>query len=767
MNRLQETSPELLQLLAAACADDATREQLDALEQRIGDDDAMQLLIDYMQLDGELHRLVRQRLNADKCLEMLGFADSQGQPPLGDCPDFCASKNGTVPFDAVETPLLAACSPAPAADGAIAGAWKYINAHEMLRGYIVAVPLLFLVLGMIWAFGLFSSPTRPVAVVAERQDADLRQKELSLLPPVADAAASHSIKPPAVIVGQISETIDCQWNLQRAGWRMASGGRKPPVDAPVERQVHEQGTNAPRSPLQVPLAFGDKLVLATGLMEITYNTGAKVILQGPCSFNIETNGGFLAVGKLTGQFEKGERGASAPCLKKDKVANNEKSLQANSERQQGAYAPRSPSSSPFVIATPTALVTDLGTEFGVDVDRNQATTINVIRGMVEATRDGNISGRPIHERLTAGQSLYIASLTDLPIRLDLSDRPRQQSLQKHVGGDTPVRLVLSPELKTSLKNIKAARDAKFIPKPIGIVATAYHRVWDKDGRLAAENDRKLAFQVATDDVFGRGVGREKPFSSFDTAIKGLGIGNWGLEKSGEGQGARDEAAKNRLTPASTPRDKLVDSGQWGVGSEKKKVDSGQWMVNSAKPQAVSNESTSHQPLTTTHSSNPQSPIPNPTLPTTHYPLSTAFVGLRYDRPIRFDRVKIFLARQEKTGGNWAETPRVFILKNPVDTDQTPPENDPGNWRELAAQSFYGDAYKANCEPSPGMVIEIPLTGSSSSDRTGYGWAIGGVKGNGVGGYVSVTELRAYSTMECKTHDNNSQKAISIVSKENQ
>ena len=39
-------------------------------------------------------------------------------------------------------------------------------------------------------------------------------------------------------------------------------------------------------------------------MEITYDTGAKVILQGPVTYEVESNGGYLAVGKLTGKLEK-------------------------------------------------------------------------------------------------------------------------------------------------------------------------------------------------------------------------------------------------------------------------------------------------------------------------------------------------------------------------------------------------------------------------------------------------------------------------------
>ena len=52
------------------------------------------------------------------------------------------------------------------------------------------------------------------------------------------------------------------------------------------------------------MLLGDKFALASGLMEITYDTGAKVILQGPVTYEVESNGGYLSVGKLTGKLEK-------------------------------------------------------------------------------------------------------------------------------------------------------------------------------------------------------------------------------------------------------------------------------------------------------------------------------------------------------------------------------------------------------------------------------------------------------------------------------
>ena len=80
--------------------------------------------------------------------------------------------------------------------------------------------------------------------------------------------------PKMVFVGQITGLVDCTFSSNR--------DILPP----------------PSSFAYVPL--GRRYKLDSGLMEITYDTGAKIILQGPVIFEVESaNGGFLSVGKLT------------------------------------------------------------------------------------------------------------------------------------------------------------------------------------------------------------------------------------------------------------------------------------------------------------------------------------------------------------------------------------------------------------------------------------------------------------------------------------
>ena len=57
--------------------------------------------------------------------------------------------------------------------------------------------------------------------------------------------------------------------------------------------------------------------------------------------------------------------------------------------------PQSLIPNPFVVRTPTAIVTDLGTEFGVEVDKQGGTTSHVFRGSVRVqvvAGDGKTEG---------------------------------------------------------------------------------------------------------------------------------------------------------------------------------------------------------------------------------------------------------------------------------------------------------------------------------------------------------------------------------------
>ena len=149
-----------------------------------------------------------------------------------------------------------------------------------------------------------------------------------LSPPAS--SLQKTVEPEPACVGRITGMADCRW---------------------ANRQ------NVPA----IAVTMGGKYALRSGLMEIAYNTGAKVILQGPCTYEVESpGGGFLSFGKLTARVEK---------------------LSAVSDQQSEIPNPK-PQISKFVVRTPTAIVTDLGTEFGVEVGKEGNTTSHVFRGFV-------------------------------------------------------------------------------------------------------------------------------------------------------------------------------------------------------------------------------------------------------------------------------------------------------------------------------------------------------------------------------------------------
>jgi hypothetical protein len=108
-----------------------------------------------------------------------------------------------------------------------------------------------------------------------------------------------------------------------------------------------------------------KYSLASGLMEITYDTGARVILQGPCTYEAENAAaGFLSLGRLTASLER-------------KQPNSPTNHQiTKSPNCQIASSPL------FSVRTPSALVTDLGTAFGVAYDKRGTTRSSVFSGSV-------------------------------------------------------------------------------------------------------------------------------------------------------------------------------------------------------------------------------------------------------------------------------------------------------------------------------------------------------------------------------------------------
>jgi hypothetical protein len=198
----------------------------------------------------------------------------------------------------------------------------------------------------------------------------------------------------------------------------------------------------------VPLSVNDvvpigrEIKLESGLMEIVYNSGARVILQGPVTYSVESRaGGLLSVGKLTARVENPKSQDRRPKTEdpgqKSEIRNPKSETISKSLNLQ---------ISKFVVRTPTATVTDLGTEFGVEVARSGETTSHVFRGVikvqtlstdaskqggaivlhegetVQTESNGNDGGAGVVIRRVSGNSVaFVRRIVRTPKTLDLLD----------------------------------------------------------------------------------------------------------------------------------------------------------------------------------------------------------------------------------------------------------------------------------------------------------------------------------------------------------
>lgn len=123
--------------------------------------------------------------------------------------------------------------------------------------------------------------------------------------------------------------------------------------------------------LRDAIAPGRQIDLEEGLVEITYRSGGRVILEGPVSYRVESDkSGFLSKGKLTGKMATADaRG--------------------------------------FTVHTASATVVDLGTEFGVEVASNGAVETQVFAGKVKLAAATSPGQAPSEIVLNPGQAAQV------------------------------------------------------------------------------------------------------------------------------------------------------------------------------------------------------------------------------------------------------------------------------------------------------------------------------------------------------------------------
>jgi Concanavalin A-like lectin/glucanases superfamily/FecR protein len=134
-----------------------------------------------------------------------------------------------------------------------------------------------------------------------------------------------------------------------------------PIVATVSAQVDAKWSadSLPKGELR----SGQHLVLTDGYAELLFVSGAKVVVQAPAEFTLQSRTSLLlSSGKLAATVVGGG----------------------------------------FIVKTPSAAVTDLGTQFGVSIAADRTTRVEVFKGSVQAALLNNAA--PVQTTLVSGQA---------------------------------------------------------------------------------------------------------------------------------------------------------------------------------------------------------------------------------------------------------------------------------------------------------------------------------------------------------------------------
>ncbi len=189
-------------------------------------------------------------------------------------------------------------------------------------------------------------------------------------------------------------------------WRPSETEGRPQVVAQITRTRQASwDKNSDGNFKNVEMFAGERLLLRSGLAEVTFEDGAIVTLNGPVEFVIDTAGsGSLRRGKLVARV--------------------------------------APAAAGFSVQTPLATIVDLGTEFGVTVENDQSASTTVFAGSVLVQQHA-ADGTTVREHVVkAGKSVLLEPGRIVAAKPETSRIRYARNLQTSV--DNEGNLVLLP-----------------------------------------------------------------------------------------------------------------------------------------------------------------------------------------------------------------------------------------------------------------------------------------------------------------------------------
>jgi hypothetical protein len=385
-----ELQQELFELLAAWCEetlDEATRDRLE--EVLASNAAAQQFYVEYLD--------VHARLYLDRCSPDVTASLLQGVEPQADRPaEICFSQANVLAArisGEMEEPLHSlvhrAAIPMPALPRIV----------RALQGRLVHVGIaatLLLALAIAWGFHWYRMVGNGNA---EKGNLQVREGSSNR----ADVAIPPA-EPNKPVVAKLSRLVDVRWADSHDS--LAAGDT---------------------------IRSGQILRLASGVAEIRFNIGVRVVLQAPAALQIESaKGARLERGKLSAEIT--------------------------------SVAARG-----FQIRTPNGDFVDQGTEFGVEVSPDGNSRLHVFKGEVDVNRDFS-SGPSEPQRLLASSEAWLErdskSMTLLEDTGDSFIRTVEQAgRDRHVVAywrfeDRPIGVVI-PSTKANRRSARATLDSSF------------------------------------------------------------------------------------------------------------------------------------------------------------------------------------------------------------------------------------------------------------------------------------------------------------------
>jgi hypothetical protein len=214
-----------------------------------------------------------------------------------------------------------------------------------------------------------------------------------------------------------------------------------------------------------PLRLGDQVALKSGMVKITYDCGAEIVLQGPCDYWMHAPmEGYLASGRIT------------------------------------ANVPRRAFS--FAILSPQVDMVDLGTSFGVEVGSRGRTELHVFEGEVLCSEPSKHQAGQRNEviHVTANKAMEFGSESGHPSDITMNQEPFSQLMALRRAADIAAGHLVEDSLALWL-----AADVAVTTDPVGRVIAWQDIVYgdNKSGEDALQIEEKARPLLVKDAIHGQ------------------------------------------------------------------------------------------------------------------------------------------------------------------------------------------------------------------------------------------------------------------------